>query len=1293
MRRGTRVGQAYVAITADGDTINKDIVDSVDSADTGEAGERAGGRAGDGFSEGFSEKMDALADRIADRLGAKLGKSLSGSLTRSFNKTGADSLGDRIGKTIGESMSDGIENAFAQVLDRMEERSKELAREMTRSTSSSGSGSSSTKNTGNSAANKLGKDDQSYYFNMLFEASRLKLARETNSAIVKDNQRLIESQQKILDSSRAAEKIKTQFLAKFENARVQMIERSNEIILKDDADLVKRQAKLFDSLQKSAIKADAEMWRVRRTTADAYIKYRAALERGVVDEFGNAQKKVSGNGDGLLGLFDGNKIGSLLGKGSRNNGLNLLGSTVGNLINLTQGLGKVAMTTFSTFAQGAASAGQAAGLLARVSAGGGAVAARAFAALAASGPAAAVAIGVIIVAASVLATVLSAVLALVTALASTIVSALVGAGALLVGTLGAVAVAGGLVAVAFTSMTNAQQDDLAAKFRPLKAELTGIGQLMITQIVPYFSSWSSNLQRALYQLAPLATVFGQAIGQAGNSLTASLSGPGFQMLTQQLAVYLPTIVTRLSSAFGSFINGVAGIFSALLPTINTFAAYLARSANAFSVFVNSARGQNAIKDFIDRAVASLKSLWGFLRQVGGLIADVLFSPKTQGAGNGIFDSLADSVRKLRGAISDGKLEEWMQEGIEFGRGLRSVLSALVSIFKALNNSGVLKLVTTGMRLFALQMKLAERVVKPLVAAVGLIGDAVGSMVGPVESAIGALGDLAGMIERVSGLSLPSWAGGGGSDGSLPSRPGGLTGKDALGNLLGVSGTGGTVSPPKGLNAVGLITGGVGNNISDRTPSLDNIIASGTKALNETYESDGGYLPDPETTSAKIPKVKEFVNPYLKLAEQIIAQAPTAAQRLREALKELQDQAIDAIRSAVTAGSASEVESLLTGQMEALRDAGKDQVSSARDNLTSAAESLKSASNRAEAETARLNVKNAKAELKTARNNRKALNEGAATLKAQQVVNSVNVAQLVEGFAVQNATLADYAAAREQLSVRIDAANAKLAEAISVRDNYNAQITAATKAFGSLMNAQAQVINGVTAALTATDIVSTLEDRLERIRSFRTNLRSLLALGLSNDAYQQLVDAGVEQGAGYAQAILDGGAGAVGAVNNLVGQIDAESGALGSESATRLYQAGVNAAQGLVDGLNSQAAALDAAAARLGTSIAQAVKNALGISSPSKVLDMLMDPVGDGMVKGLNRQNNKVDKASTLLSSRVAISPTLAAAQSEGRVPSAVSGNTGGNQPDPRFRDLIIHTPTKDPKAVGREVLNEVVGDL
>jgi uncharacterized protein YlxW (UPF0749 family) len=133
---------------------------------------------------------------------------------------------------------------------------------------------------------------------------------------------------------------------------------------------------------------------------------------------------------------------------------------------------------------------------------------------------------------------------------------------------------------------------------------------------------------------------------------------------------------------------------------------------------------------------------------------------------------------------------------------------------------------------------------------------------------------------------------------------------------------------------------------------------------------------------------------------------------------------------------------------------------------------------------------------------------------------------------------------------------------------------------------------------------------------------------------------------------------------------------------------VDAAQGLVDGLTSMSEQLDTAATRLGETIANAVKRSLGIASPSRVMRGMMGNVGDGVVLGLDDQGAKVDAAAVNLANRVAVSPEVAQyAARQGEDP------VSGNGKDPRFRDLIIQTPTEDPEAVAMEVLNEVTGRL
>lgn len=131
---------------------------------------------------------------------------------------------------------------------------------------------------------------------------------------------------------------------------------------------------------------------------------------------------------------------------------------------------------------------------------------------------------------------------------------------------------------------------------------------------------------------------------------------------------------------------------------------------------------------------------------------------------------------------------------------------------------------------------------------------------------------------------------------------------------------------------------------------------------------------------------------------------------------------------------------------------------------------------------------------------------------------------------------------------------------------------------------------------------------------------------------------------------------------------------------------MDAARGLVDGLTSLSKELDAAAARLGDSIARAIRRQLGIKSPSTVLMGDMDYVGDGAVIGLGRQESKVTEASEKFASYIRpnlTAPASAVASSSG----GVSGNGGITN------NWHITTPTENPKAVAWEMMDEMVGRL
>lgn len=218
---------------------------------------------------------------------------------------------------------------------------------------------------------------------------------------------------------------------------------------------------------------------------------------------------------------------------------------------------------------------------------------------------------------------------------------------------------------------------------------------------------------------------------------------------------------------------------------------------------------------------------------------------------------------------------------------------------------------------------------------------------------------------------------------------------------------------------------------------------------------------------------------------------------------------------------------------------------------------------------------------------------------------------------QNLTLADIAKARGVLAGRLAKAQAQLADAVKMRDEFKASVVDGVRAFTSMLHAAGQVNEyGFQQAVTATDITSTMRDRLAVTEKFTDDMAALLDAGLNKRMYEELVAAGPEAAGDYAAALVAGGDGAISEVNKIQGQINKAANKLGNESSKALFQSGVDTAKGLVNGIESQMGRLDKVANKMGKTVAKAIKKALGIASPSKVAAMLGRYVPAGLAVGM-----------------------------------------------------------------------------
>jgi phage-related minor tail protein len=248
-------------------------------------------------------------------------------------------------------------------------------------------------------------------------------------------------------------------------------------------------------------------------------------------------------------------------------------------------------------------------------------------------------------------------------------------------------------------------------------------------------------------------------------------------------------------------------------------------------------------------------------------------------------------------------------------------------------------------------------------------------------------------------------------------------------------------------------------------------------------------------------------------------------------------------------------------------------------------------------------------------------------------------------------LLDLAKRREQVAKQLEAAQGKLADAVKMRNDFAASVRDSARSFASLTD--------IKTAGSPRVLVDELQQRLTAIQKFRAQLAKLAKLGVSRDVYQQIAEAGVEAGGATADALLAGGPKTIKQVNKLQAGIASESTKLGTDASRKLYQAGVDAAQGLVNGLSKQTKQLKQAAERLAANLEAAVKRRLGIRSPSTVFEGVGTSIGEGLAEGIKGMQPVVAAELAALADTQAVQSLQAAV---GVDPGAGAGSAAGYRP-------------------------------
>lgn len=208
-------------------------------------------------------------------------------------------------------------------------------------------------------------------------------------------------------------------------------------------------------------------------------------------------------------------------------------------------------------------------------------------------------------------------------------------------------------------------------------------------------------------------------------------------------------------------------------------------------------------------------------------------------------------------------------------------------------------------------------------------------------------------------------------------------------------------------------------------------------------------------------------------------------------------------------------------------------------------------------------------------------EELAQARKEQKLSSAAYKKLTKDLDDERIKLGKLSDQYEKVTAKLEAARDALKDAKQTRDDYNKQV-----------KDQYSALPGITEETNLADYMESLQKEVRDTQEFASIVQKLRDQGLNDQLYADLLEQGT-QALPFMRELLAGGKYAIDQVNRLDAQIVSLATNLGKKASTELYQAGVDAAQKLVQGLETQQDKLVAAMEKLADAMINAINKALG----------------------------------------------------------------------------------------------------
>ncbi|MFE5852019.1 phage tail tape measure protein [Streptomyces sp. NPDC056500] len=275
---------------------------------------------------------------------------------------------------------------------------------------------------------------------------------------------------------------------------------------------------------------------------------------------------------------------------------------------------------------------------------------------------------------------------------------------------------------------------------------------------------------------------------------------------------------------------------------------------------------------------------------------------------------------------------------------------------------------------------------------------------------------------------------------------------------------------------------------------------------------------------------------------------------------------------------------------------------------------------------------------------------------------------------------------EKLAAKLKAAQQQLSNQLAARDKLSADVKK------GILDGANITAGGGEERVTANSILHGLTSRLKAAQKFAAHLRELRKKGVRGDLIGQIANAGVEQGGAAAAALATASQSQIKAINGTQSALVTAAGQTGTAAGQAMYGAGIQAAQGLVKGLKDRRSDIEREMIAIARGMSKAIRQALGIKSPSRIMAAIGAYIPAGLVRGIESGRGAVDSSMSTL-----VDPAVSVPNLRGPRPDGVGGRgqqtvvieirSSGSRAD----DFVLDSLRRSVKTRGNDVQLVVAG--